>query len=491
MTKGSHRRILCRQTHCQGEPFVVSYFPQAAAEILCEKLVPIVGRLVIESAKSNGDIGAVEVQVGKALKQIVPMLVSSGLEACSEQSREALSCPDCGLRLTTWQKRTRAVMTSYGEGSLPVLRMRCKRCRKDHYPLQVQNGLEDTHFTIGARKLIAEEASYSPYARAAERLEQVGISVSPSEVDRIVAEVSQWRKLEEDVVRTHLCQKSIDLPLPLHNWNLWQMCPEDVPCVMSVDGAKVRSDQVGPKGLDWFEVRAGVISLDGHEEHKVCVGGFMEPDVVFESLKAQWRQSPHRNRRLIFVADGALWIWDRVRFNFPEAIQVLDIYHGAEHVASAARACWGPQSDTAIHWVNNAIPLLLRADGIQLIIRDLIKVMRSAAQANATEVTDIAELHTELRYLWRNRHRMNYSKLRDQRLPIGSGIMESTIKQLSTQRLRMPGMMWTRRGADQVLRLKAAVLSKSLELTVDRQRRICANRTEKFRTKTQEIKRAV
>ena len=467
----------------------MSYVPQVAVEILCQEVVPILKRLVTESAKSHGDIGAVEVQVGKALKQIVPLLVSSGLEACSEQSGEALSCPGCGLRLTIWQKRTRAVMTAHGEGSLPVRRMRCKGCRKDHYPLQVQNGLENTHFTIGARKLIAEEASYSPYARAAERLEQVGISVSSSEVDRIVAEVSQWRKLDEDVVRTYLCQQSKDLPLPLHDWNLWQMCPEDIPCVISVDGAKVRSDQLGPKGLEWFEVRAGIITLDGHEEHKVCMGGFMEPDVVFETLKAQWRQSPHRERQLVFVADGALWIWDRVSFNFPDAIQVLDIYHAAQHVGSAARACWGPHSDTAIHWVSNAMPLLLREEGVTRVIKDLLKVMRS--EAMRSEVLDIEELHKEFRYLWRNRHRMNYSKLRDQKLPIGSGIMESTIKQLSTQRLRMPGMMWTRRGADQVLRLKAAVLSKSLGLTIDRQRTICKNRTDKFRTKKLDIRQAV
>jgi len=122
-------------------------------------------------------------------------------------------------------------------------------------------------------------------------------------------------------------------------------------------------------------------------------------------------------------------------------------------------------------------------------LRDQFKVMRS--EAMRSEVLDIEELHKEFRYLWRNRHRMNYSKLRDQKLPIGSGIMESTIKQLSTQRLRMPGMMWTRAGADNILRLKAAVLSKSLGLTIERHRTICANRMDRFRTKKQEIRQAV
>jgi hypothetical protein len=251
----------------------------------------------------------------------------------------------------------------------------------------------------------------------------------------------------------------------------------------------VRSDQLGEKrlgvkGLEWFEVRAGVISLDGHEDHKVCVGGFMEPDKLFETLRSQWRQSPHRNRRLVFVADGANWIWDRVRYYFPFAIEVLDVYHAAGHVGSAARACWGEQNETTAAWVKDAKGMLLKEHGVQRVITELIAAMRS-------DVVNIEALRTELRYLWRNRHRMNYFWLRSQQLPVGSGIMESTIKQLATQRLRMPGMMWTRAGADQILRLRAAVLSKSLHLTIERQRMICTNRMDKFRTKITAFRQAI
>jgi hypothetical protein len=462
----------------------MALFPHVSVEILCQKVAPILTDLITASALSHGDLSSVEEHIGKALKQIIPLVISSGLRACSEQASEAMSCPDCGLRLTVWHKRDRAIMTAYGEGSLCVRRFRCKGCKKDHYPLQVQNDLEGSHFTLGARRLIAEEASYSPYTRAAQRLEQLGIRVSSSEVDRIVEEVSELRKMEEDVVRAHLCQKGSDLPLPLHDWSPWQRCSKDIACVMSVDGAMVRSDQLGVKGLEWFEVRAGVMCLDGHEDHKICVGGFMEPDKLFETLRSQWRQSPHKNRRLVFVADGANWIWDRVRYYFPFAIEVLDIYHAAEHVGSAARACWGEHNETTTAWVKDAKGMLLKEHGVQQVIKELIAAMGS-------DVVNVETLRTELRYLWRNRHRMNYFWLRNQQLPVGSGVMESTIKQLATQRLRMPGMMWTRAGADQILRLRAAVLSKSLHLTIERQRMICTNRMDKFRTKTTAFSQAI
>ena len=45
-----------------------------------------------------------------------------------------------------------------------------------------------------------------------------------------------------------------------------------------------------------------------------------------------------RARELIFVCDGAQWIWGLIEENFPEAIQILDWYHAVEYLTPVAHA---------------------------------------------------------------------------------------------------------------------------------------------------------
>jgi hypothetical protein len=237
----------------------------------------------------------------------------------------------------------------------------------------------------------------------------------------------------------------------------------------------------------------------------------MDADTLFETLSSQWRQVPRNLRirlrgedisqplhpnvfspnkqkkqtRLVFCADGAEWIWQRVRMYFPECIQILDPYHASEHVGSAARAAWGSESNKTQQWIEKAMPWLLEEDGPIRLIKELLHVLRSG------KAVDPEQLKTEFRYLWKHRHRMQYSQWRDKGLSIGSGCMESSIKQISTQRLSQSGMMWTRTNADLMMNLRAAVLSGSLELTIQRERKIRNNRAQKYYTKQKVYAKAV
>jgi len=128
---------------------------------------------------------------------------------------------------------------------------------------------------------------------------------------------------------------------------------------MSVDGAKVRSDAAGPNGPTWFDILSGVLTIPGVGMPKAQIAGDISPDALFEGMRSIWRQSPGKDLPLVFVADGAEWIWNRIGFYFPKAIQVLDIYHASEHVASGGRAAWSDQSSLALHWAATGIEMLL------------------------------------------------------------------------------------------------------------------------------------
>ena len=446
------------------------------AQFLYEQVLPLFKEMLLDCSTCSGDLEEAESAIGSALQSVGSLMVSAALATADRSSTMNLCCPDCGGRLTRWSSQERTIVTCWGEGKAPVSRFRCRKCKTNHYPLSVQNDLTKCHFTIGARELIATEAAEASYLKASVRLGRLGIPISASQTERVAREVGQWRKDEEELVRAHLSQRGTDLALPLHTFNDWKRQSVLSECVLlSVDGGKVRSEQIGEKGLEWFEIRSGVISLDNTRACKARIAGDISPDALFENLRSLYRQCPVQKMPLVFVADGAEWIWGRVRFSFPGAIEVLDIYHASEHVSSAARACWGESDERIKQWTIQAKGMLIEL-GVGSVIRELIEALRTG------QVQDRPEVIKNLRYLLRHRHRMRYSELLEKKLPIGSGVMESTIKQVSSARLRLPGMMWTRQGADLMLRLRAAVLSDALGLTIQRQRKICANRAQIYKT---------
>ena len=66
-------------------------------------------------------------------------------------------------------------------------------------------------------------------------------------------------------------------------------------------------------------------------------------------------------------------------------------------------------------------------------------------------------------YFRRNRHRMEYGKLRARGLMIGSGPVEAACKLLVGQRLKGTGMRWSDAGADAMLAVRTAVLNGETE----------------------------
>ena len=100
--------------------------------------------------------------------------------------------------------------------------------------------------------------------------------------------------------------------------------------------------------------------------------------------------------------------------------------------------------------------MLLQKGGPRAILRALTKLLRAGTAPDAEAV------RKEFRYLFANRHRMPYADHIERGLPIGSGAMESAIKQACVSRLRQPGMKWTKDGSDAILRLRCAKLSGTL-----------------------------
>ena len=58
----------------------------------------------------------------------------------------------------------------------------------------------------------------------------------------------------------------------------------------------------------------------------------------------------HRAEQVVFLADGAPWIWDRIESLLADwqvpVYRVLDFYHATDHLVEVAKACKGWNGQT-------------------------------------------------------------------------------------------------------------------------------------------------
>jgi hypothetical protein len=103
-------------------------------------------------------------------------------------------------------------------------------------------------------------------------------------------------------------------------------------------------------------------------------------------------------------------------------------------------------------WARERIAELWQGD-----ISAIISNLRLRRPKRAATQESIDEL---IGYLDKNRSRVNYAEYRSQGLTVGSGTIESGIKNVVNQRMKGCGMRWAVDRAENMLNLRAAYLSE-------------------------------
>jgi hypothetical protein len=154
------------------------------------------------------------------------------------------------------------------------------------------------------------------------------------------------------------------------------------------------------------------------------------------------------------IGDGIAWIWTQAQTHFYDGQQVVDWYHGVEHLASVAELLHGPETRAAKRWYHAAQTSLYQGHAERI-----AKHLRKKA-AKRPELAD--DLQREAGYLENHKRRMQYQEYREDGYVIGSGMVESGCKQFKA-RFCGPGMRWSREGIERLLPIRAAVMSKSFD----------------------------
>jgi hypothetical protein len=156
-------------------------------------------------------------------------------------------------------------------------------------------------------------------------------------------------------------------------------------------------------------------------------------------------------KTVVFLGDGAVWVWKLAQLNFPGAVCILDYYHACEHLSLLAAAIYGEGTTRARQRYRLWKKWLLKDKVTQLI--------KQAKEELPTKPASRKAAKQQINYLERNRSRMLYQTFREAGYFIGSGVVEAGCKVVVGQRLKQSGMLWSRKGAEHVLAIRCALLS--------------------------------
>jgi hypothetical protein len=237
--------------------------------------------------------------------------------------------------------------------------------------------------------------------------------------------------------------------------------------VVSCDGGRVRirTKKRGPRTKKgrcryhgvWREPKLFVVSVvgpDGRQDRTftpLIDATLSGPDAVFSLLEnVLGRLHIEQAERVLFVADGAHWIWKRVqllgvRLGLRGVVELVDFFHVVEHLSAVAGLKKSWTAAQRRRWVKQQRRGLLngRASAVVEAVDRLCRGPLSKA------------IRTERDYFVRNAKRLDYVAAQAAALPIGSGAVESAIRRVINLRLKGASIYWLKPSAEAMLMLRS------------------------------------
>ena len=181
------------------------------------------------------------------------------------------------------------------------------------------------------------------------------------------------------------------------------------------------------------------------------------PALKGELARRRVKQAPE----ISAVSDGAGWIWSLTAKYLPErCVGILDWSHGLENLAKAAKAGFGEGTKEAHLWMEQRETELWNGERVQ-VETGLHELPRRRGERGKA-IRQVKE------YIDEHWHRIDYARFRDEGRPIGSGTVESGVKNVVQWRMKRGGQRWSRAGATRMLAALGEVHSDRWDATLKR-----------------------
>jgi len=375
----------------------------------------------------------------------------------------AVAC-QCGQQARYHSQRKRRVLTALGEAEIERSYYYCSQCHQGYCPRDRELNIAETDYSPGVRRMLAAIGSETSFDKGRAQLELLaGLAVTRKAVERHAEAIG------EDIAKREQAQiqRAIQLDLPV------VLGPRLPILYVEMDGTGVPvvpAETQGRQGKNGEQVHSREVKLGAvftqttvdeegrpvRDEDSTTYTGAIETAEQFgrRLYTEAWERGWSRADKKVVLGDGAAWIWNIADREFPGAIQIVDLYHAREHLWDLAAQLFTDNKERT-RW-GARMQATLDAGKIAQIVRTL----RSLSIPNP----DLAEtLRTEADYFERNAERMRYPLFRQQKLFVGSGVIEAACRSVIAQRLKLSGMFWTVRGANAIIALRCCRLNKRFD----------------------------
>jgi hypothetical protein len=353
--------------------------------------------------------------------------------------------------------RDKTIDTVLGPVTLNRAWYHCPACEHGLAPRDAELGVAGTSMSPGLTAMNDQAAAATPFAKAAGLLEGLaGVTLTVKRVER-AAEASGAARARDSRDRAALITARKVIPLPP------SPLPDKLYAAVDGTGAPMRATETAGcdgKGEDGRartrEVKLAVFFTQDHLDKEgfpvrdpgssTYIATFDPAHVFADLVHAEGiRRGADHVRQLTILGDGAAWIWNTVAAKFPEATQIVDLFHAREHIHDLARSLEFMLGDQKDAWLASRLNDL-----------DFGHIDGICAAARVYPLTGVKkdEIETALGYFENNAPRMRYHWFRQCGLFVGSGAVEAGCKTVIGQRLKLSGMHWTIRGADAVTALR-------------------------------------
>jgi hypothetical protein len=320
------------------------------------------------------------------------------------------------------------------------------------FPLDEQLNLNRSAYSSQLAQRMVWLSGLLPYQQCAAVFKEIG--------ERLIPASSIWRQTQQHGERLRVYGQRQQEQVSVERVVLPDARDDhDQRKAVSLDGGMVNI-----RGEGWRELKVGaVFDVETHLErnpqsgqldemahgvnvHYTAVLGSKEAFTPALWALAVAQAVPTAKERAV-IGDGAAWVWNMAEDVCPDARQIVDWFHAVQHLAQAATVLY-PDDTLALqrqHWLKT--------------YKDHLYMGRIHTIIAALHLCNHPDLAT---YFETHQRRMQYLEFREEGLPIGSGVIESGVKQFK-QRLTGAGMRWQADNADRMVVIRAAVLSNNFE----------------------------
>ncbi|MDR2094065.1 MAG: hypothetical protein LBP76_00920 [Treponema sp.] len=267
-----------------------------------------------------------------------------------------------------------------------------------------------------------------------------------------------YNELVNDVPEAELLEKLVD--------TRWTQEKEGILYIM-MDGTFITTRERDESGSSWQENKLGLI-FNSNDLHRRRVKGAGEGETHCDITKQEYvsylgsaeefkkhlydcalRNGYGQFRTTVIVSDGATWIRNIAEELFPDAEQILDLFHLKENIYRFGKYLFGDDGAGYTGWAETLIGLAEDSRTEELLGR----VEQYQGKRMPAGIVNIYS------YVYNNRLKIDYAGYRAKGYYVGSGPVESGNKRVLQRCCKQAGMRWNHDCAQHMLTLCAKAAS--------------------------------